>query len=148
MFHSVSNLAFLTCSILFAKTDPLVRIDLVFWKELNKCLLHFLLNSVFFAMQVILSNLLFWRLKWFTLCILSKVCPLLTTSLPLNWYSKSSYRQSQFCYLKKSASNFRSNYLKPPIGIMWYLHFFESTSCHIGGQNCIFYSQCTFHMCL
>ena len=33
---SNSNLAFLTFSILSAKTDPLVCIDLVFWKELNK----------------------------------------------------------------------------------------------------------------
>ena len=31
-----SNSVFLTCSILSAKTDPLVCVDVVFWKELSK----------------------------------------------------------------------------------------------------------------
>ena len=80
---SNSNLDFLTCSILSANTDPLVCVDLVFWKQLNKSFLYFFLNSLFFAMLGILSTLLFCWLKWSALCKLSKSCPLLKTLSPL-----------------------------------------------------------------
>ena len=86
---SISNLVFLTCSILSAKSDPLVCVDLVFWKELNKCFLYFFLKSLFFAMLGIPSTPLFCWLKWTALCKLSKSCPLLTKILPLRWYLKS-----------------------------------------------------------
>ena len=61
---SFSNLVFLTRSTLSANTYPLVCVDLVFWKELNKCFLYFLLKSLFSAMLGILSTPLFWWLKW------------------------------------------------------------------------------------
>ena len=53
---SSSILVFLTCSILSAKTEPLVCVDLVLWMELNKCFLYFFLKSLFFAMLGILST--------------------------------------------------------------------------------------------
>ena len=89
--NSNSNLVSLTCSFLSANTDPLVCVDLVFWKELNK---GFFLRSLFFAMLGILSTPLFCWLKWTALCKLSKNCPLSKTILPLKLYLKSVYRQS------------------------------------------------------
>ena len=53
-----SNLVFLTCSFLSDKSDPLVYVNLVFWKELNKYLLYFFLKSLFFAMLGFLFTLL------------------------------------------------------------------------------------------
>ena len=44
---SNSILAFLTCSILSAETDPLVWVNLVFCKELNKCFLYFFLKRFY-----------------------------------------------------------------------------------------------------
>ena len=93
---SNSNLVFLTCSILSANTDPQVCVDLVFWKELNICLLYFFLKNLFFAMLGILSTPLCCWLKWTALCKLSKSCPLLRTILPLKRYLKSVYRQSTY----------------------------------------------------
>ena len=89
-----SNLVFLTCSILSAKTDQLVCVDLVFWKQLNKYFLNFFLKSLFFAMLGILSTPLFCWLKWTAPCKLSKICPLLRTIVPLRWYLKSVYKHS------------------------------------------------------
>ena len=91
---SYSNLVFLTCSILSANTDPLVCVDLVFWKGLNKCFLNFFLKSLFFAMLGILSTPLFCWLRWTALCKLPKICPLLRTILPVKRYWKSVYKQS------------------------------------------------------
>ena len=89
-----SDLVLLTCSILSSKSEPLVHVDLVFWRDVNKCILYFFLESRFFAIMSILSIPLFWVLKWTALCPLSKSCILLTTLLPLNWYLKSVYRHS------------------------------------------------------
>ena len=83
------NLVFLTCSILSAKTDPLVCVNLVFRKELNKWFLYFFFKCHCFAMLGILSTRLFWWLEWTALCTLSKSCPLLTTILSLKRYFKS-----------------------------------------------------------
>ena len=91
---SNSKLLFSACSNLCANTDPLVGVNLVFWKELNKCFLYFFLRSLCFAMLGILSTPLFCWLKWTALCKLSKSCPLLTTILPLKQYLKKVYRQS------------------------------------------------------
>ena len=41
------GLVFLNCSILSPNTDPLICVDLVVWKELNKCFLYFFLKSFF-----------------------------------------------------------------------------------------------------
>ena len=79
-----SNLVVLTGSILSAKTDPQSCVDLVSWKALNKCSLYFFVKSFFSAMLGILSTPVFWWLNWTALCTLSKICPLLTTILPLN----------------------------------------------------------------
>ena len=86
-----SSLLFLNCSILSAKTDSLVCIDLVFWKELNKCFLYFFLKTLFFPMLGVLSTPLFWWLNWTALCTLSKSFPFF---LPLQRYLRSVYRQS------------------------------------------------------
>ena len=91
-----SNIVFLNCSILFAKTDPLGCVNLIFLKELKKCFLYFFLKSLFFATLGILSNHLFCWLKWTALCRKSKSSALLTTILPLKQYFKSVYRQSTF----------------------------------------------------
>ena len=84
-----SNLVFLSCWILSAKTDFLLCVDLVFWTELNKYFLYFFLKSHLFAMLGILSTPLCWWLKLAVLCTLSKSLPLLTTILPLNPFLKS-----------------------------------------------------------
>ena len=54
--NSNSNLVFSTCSLLSTNTDPLVCAVLVYWKELNKCLLYFFLKGLFFAIVGILST--------------------------------------------------------------------------------------------
>ena len=82
-FSSNSNLVFLTCSFLFAKTDALLCVNLVPWKELNKCFLYFFLKSLFFVMLGILSTRLFWRLKLTAFCKKSKSWPRLAKNLPL-----------------------------------------------------------------
>ena len=56
LIKSNSNLVFLTFSIPSANTDPLVCVDLVFWKELHQCFLYLFLKSLFFAMLGILST--------------------------------------------------------------------------------------------
>ena len=91
---SNSNLLLLTCSVLSAKTDSLVCVDLVFWMELNKKNFVSFFAGLFFAMLGILFTPLFWWLKWTALCRLPKSCPLLTTISPLKRYLKSVYRQS------------------------------------------------------
>ena len=91
---SNSNLVLSTCPIPSANTDPLVCVDLVFWKEPNKFFLYFFLKKVFYAMLGLLSTPLFWWLNWTAVCTLSKSCPLLTTTLPLKQFLKSVYRQS------------------------------------------------------
>ena len=83
---SSSNLVFLTFSILSAKTEPLVCVVFVFWKELHKCFLYFFLKSLFFAMLGILSTPLFLWLKWTARCTLSNTCPLFAITFPLNRY--------------------------------------------------------------
>ena len=90
---SNSTSVFLTCSFLSAKikTDPLICINLVLWKELNKYFLNFILKGLFFAMLGILSSPLFWWLKRTALCRLSKNCLPLTTILPLKRYLISVY---------------------------------------------------------
>ena len=118
---SNSRVVFLTCSILSAKTDPLLCVDLVFWRELNKCFLYFLLESFFFAMLGILSTPLFWWVKWTILRAKSKNCPLWTTNSPLICYLRSVYRQSTCWQLKQNASNFLSNISIFLFGITWYL---------------------------
>ena len=80
------NLVFLPSSILSAKIDPLVCVDLVFWTELNKSFLCFFLKSLFFAMLGILSTPLLWWLIWTAFCTLSKSYAFLTTILPLKRY--------------------------------------------------------------
>ena len=99
---SFLNLVLLTCSFLSGKTDPLVCVDLVFWKELNNCFLYFFLESLVFAMLGILSTPQFWWLKWTALCKLSKSCPLLRRILPLKWYLQSVYKQSVLVVEKES----------------------------------------------
>ena len=91
---SISNLVFLTFSILSANTEPLVCVVFVFWKELNKCVLNFFLKSLFFAMLGILFTSLFLWLKSTASCTLSNTCPLFAITLPLNRYLNSVYRQS------------------------------------------------------
>ena len=91
---SNSNLSFSTCSILCAETGPLVRVDLVVWKELTKWFLYFLLKILYFATLGFLSTPLFRWLKWTALCTISKSCPVLTIILPLKRFLKSVYRQS------------------------------------------------------
>ena len=61
----ISGLYFvvLTGSINFAKTDPLVCVDFVYWKTLKKCFLHFFLKSLFFAVLGILSIPHFFSIK-------------------------------------------------------------------------------------
>ena len=44
---SDSKVVFLTCSILSANTDPVVCVDLAFWKKLKECFLYFFLKSLF-----------------------------------------------------------------------------------------------------
>ena len=91
---SNSNIVFLTFSILFANTEPLVCVVLVFWKELKKCFLYLFLKSLFFAMLGILSIPLFLWLKSIARCTLSNTCPLFSITFPLNRYWNSVYRQS------------------------------------------------------
>ena len=88
------NSVFLSCSVLSAKTDPLVCVDSVFWMEFNNCFFCTFSSRVFFAMLGILSTPLFWWSKWTALCTLSRNCPLLTKILSLNRYLKSVFRQS------------------------------------------------------
>ena len=57
---SNSNLVFLKFSISSGKSDPLICVDLVLWKELVKCLLYIIFKSLFFAMLGLLSPRLFW----------------------------------------------------------------------------------------
>ena len=91
---SSSNLVFLTFLILSAKTEPLVCVVFVFWKELNNCFLYFFLKSLFFAMLGILSNPLFLWLKSTARCTLSNTCPLFAITFPLNRYLNNMKRQS------------------------------------------------------
>ena len=63
LINSNSISVFLTYSILSAKTDPLVCVDLVVWKELNNCFFVFFLKSIFSALLGNLSTPLFWWLK-------------------------------------------------------------------------------------
>ena len=91
---SSSNLVFLTFSILSASTDPPVCVDLLFWKELNKCFLNFFRKSLFSAMLGILSTPLFLWLKSTARCTLSNTCTLFAITFPLNRYLKNVYRQS------------------------------------------------------
>ena len=53
---STSNLVVLTCSILSAKSDPLFCVNLIFWKEINKCFLYFFFKTLFLTMLEILST--------------------------------------------------------------------------------------------
>ena len=66
---SNSDLVFLAFLLLSAKTYPLVCVDFVFWKELNKCFWYFLLMSLLFAMLGILSTPLFCWLERTALCV-------------------------------------------------------------------------------
>ena len=92
--NSSSNLIFLTFSILSAKTEPLVCVVFVFWRELNKWFLYFFPKSLCFAMLGILSTALFIWLKSTARCTLSNTCPLFAITFPLNRYLNSVYRQS------------------------------------------------------
>ena len=91
---SNSNLVFVTFSILSAKTEPLVCVVFVFWKELNKCFLNFVRNSLFFATLGILSTPLFLWLKSTARCTLSNTCAIFATTFPRNRYLNIVYRQS------------------------------------------------------
>ena len=63
---SNSNLAFLTCSILSANTDPKVCVDLVFWKELNYCFFVLFPQESLFrdAGHSLHSSVLLVGMKW------------------------------------------------------------------------------------
>ena len=53
-FNSITNLIFLTNSILSANTDAVVCLGFVFWKELQKCTQKVLF--VLFSKQSLFSN--------------------------------------------------------------------------------------------
>ena len=61
--NSSSFFVFLTCWNLCAKTDPLVCVGFVFWKELFNCFLYFFLKGLFHAMLGEMSTPLFLWLK-------------------------------------------------------------------------------------
>ena len=69
------NSGFLTYSFLSAKTDQLICVKLVFWKEPNKSISYFF-SKVCFANMVILSTPLLGWLKILAPCKMSKSCPL------------------------------------------------------------------------
>ena len=115
------NWVFLTCSILSAKIDPLVCVNLVLWNDRNKYFLYFFLERLFFAMLGIQSTPLFWWLNWTALCTLSKIRAHLTTFSPLKKCLKNLYWQSMCWWFKKNASNFRRNPLIFPFSTRWYL---------------------------
>ena len=115
------NWVFLTCSILSAKIDPLVCVNLVLWNERNKYFLYFFLERLFFAMLGIQSTPLFWWLNWTALCTLSKSRAHLTTFSPLKKCLKNLYWQSMCWWFKRNASNFRRNPLIFPFSMRWYL---------------------------
>ena len=118
---SSSCLVFSASSILSAKTDPLVCIDLVFWKGLNKCFfLIFPQESLFreaghsvesFAMVVEL-NYLVQNFKQLST---------LDNNSPLKRCLKTVYRQSTCWQLKYNPFNMGTKSLMLPISIMWYL---------------------------
>ena len=100
------NLVFLTCSVLCAKTDPLVFRRFSPLVGAQEIFLYFFLKNLFFSKLGVLSTPLCWWLKWTAFCILLKSCSLLTTILPLERYLERINRQSTCWKLKQNISNF------------------------------------------
>ena len=77
-----SSLVSLTCSILSAKTDPLVCVDLVCWNDLNQCFLYVFLKCLFSRCWA------FWTL----------LCFPVWKELPTAHYQKVVHSWEKFCH--------------------------------------------------
>ena len=145
---SNSNLIFLTFSILSAKTEPLVCVVFVFWKELNKCFLNFFLNSLFFAMLGILTTPLSLWLESTARCTLSNICSLF--EITFHWIDTSivytdSPRVDRWSKMYPTSLVALERFLVVQYEIYKWV---KNTSCRRDSRCSSLYKQCNFHMYL